>query len=835
MELISLQPLWWLLVIPVLLGALWLTLVDAARWKVVTCFLCRAAAVVLLILAICRPFAFSSGQQLHIVYLVDLSQSIDLDAVDDTIETIEESISQLQTNDSWSLFAIGQTARKMETVDELKQLVRNWQQAGTDDRFRSQTQLADCLLQARQTFPAGKVKRMVLFSDGQGTDDDLPDTIRQLDEESIALQFANVPALQESEAAVVELRPSSPRSFFGEVVRLTASVASNQPMDAKLRLVHRGVIVQTADVKLSGDRVDRFQFDVDMTTPGNSKWTVELVAANDYFPVNNQRTCTVVVSGRPRILILHEQEKEMRPLVRALEKQEMQVEVRGEFGLPEDIQGMTAFDAIVLADFPATSMTPSQMSLLNRYVKDFGGGLAMLGSENSFGLGGYHRTPVEEVLPLVSRFEKEKEKPSLAMVLVIDKSGSMSGLPIALARQAAKAAVELLGGRDQIGVVGFDGQPYVISEMRSAGQSDATMADIDTLDAGGGTNLYPAMVVGKEMLENSSAKIRHMICLSDGHTQPADHASLAHAMTDSGITVSTVALGEADRQLLASIADIGRGRYYETNDPANVPQIFTRETMQASKSAIKEDLFGTVQMGDHVALAGFNDADLPFVLGYVMTQPKPTARTLLVAESGDPLLAISRYGLGTGMAYTSDLSEKWGGEWLAWSECGKFWSQMFRAIVRKSDASGIQVVPQLDQDRWDLEIQRFDDDGRPLSRVNWEIVALDDQGVVNPVAIKEIGLGRYRCSIPLGDQESLAVRIRDLDGDKIRMLHYDRPYPKEYLLARQLPDIVQNLPQFDSDQLVDHDQRVPIRRSITPWFGFTALLLLLAGLLLRRI
>ena len=117
--------------------------------------------------------------------------------------------------------------------------------------------------------------------------------------------------------------------------------------------------------------------------------------------------------------MLHENTREMRSFERSMAQQDVVIEVRGKFGLPDSIQGLTAFDAIVLSDFPATSMNQRQMSLLNRYVKDFGGGLAMLGSENSFGLGGYHRTPVEEVLPLVSRFEKEKEKPSLAMVLVL--------------------------------------------------------------------------------------------------------------------------------------------------------------------------------------------------------------------------------------------------------------------------------------------------------------------------------------------------------------------------------------------------------------------------------
>ena len=67
------------------------------------------------------------------------------------------------------------------------------------------------------------------------------------------------------------------------------------------------------------------------------------------------------------------------------------------------------------------------MNNIRTYVQDLGGGLVMIGGDQAFGLGGYYKTTIEEILPVRSDFEKEKEKPSIAMVLVIDKSGSMDG------------------------------------------------------------------------------------------------------------------------------------------------------------------------------------------------------------------------------------------------------------------------------------------------------------------------------------------------------------------------------------------------------------------------
>ena len=835
MELISLRPLWFLLLIVVLLVGYRYSLVDAKPWKRISSLALRILGLVCLIIAICRPFLLTQTEELHVIFLMDVSQSVDLDSATQSLAKIEASVEKLNNADSWSLHAIGNGTKKFDSVEQLRGWLTSWKESGADDAFRSATRIGESLLKTRMDFPTGKVKRVVLFSDGQATEGALSDALRQLRDEEIEVAFQPLETLSFPEAAVVALRPSTTKAFYGEVVRMSVQVQVNQPIKGSLRMIHRGVAVQEQDVELSPTQANRFHFDVDMVTPGSSRWTAELIPDKDHFPVNNQQTCTVEVRGRPRVLVLHQKEQEMRDFVRALKEQDFEIEVRGKYGVPNTIENLLAFDGIVIADMPATVMTPREMDLLKRYVVDFGGGLAMLGSEDSFGLGGYHKTPVEEVLPLVSRFEKEKEKPSLAMVLVIDKSGSMQGLPIALARQAAKAAAELIGARDQIGVVGFDSQPYMISEMRTGLEQDAIGAAIDSLAAGGGTNMFPGMLVGKEMLENTSAKIKHMICLSDGHTEPADHAGLTQQMVDSGITVSTVALGDADRNLLATIAEIGRGRYYETNDPANVPQIFTKETMQASKSAIKEDLFGSVQTGDHPALAGFEQADLPFTLGYVMTQQKPTAQMLLVTETGDPLLAVSRFGLGTGMAYTSDLSDRWGGEWLAWGECGKFWGQILRGIIRKNDASGIQVNSQFAQDNWLLNIRRTDTAGKLQSQVEWELTVLNEQGEEATVPVTETGLGQYRASVPIEKNSDLTLRLRDLDSNKLKVLHYDRAYPQEYALKQKRPESLKQVESIEADEIREGLTPQKTRKSIAWMFYIAALVSLLTGNLIRRL
>lgn len=824
--------LWLLLLFP--MGWFWWrSLVDQEKGKKWGAIILRGLGFLFLILALAKPYWKSKNDSLHVIYLVDGSQSVSVESLKSAPEWIKESQDALRARDSSDCFLFAQQLRKM-TVEELREFSSRAEKGTTDAEFRSATRLVETIKAVRFSFPADKAKRLVILSDGVPTTHPFSSLMEELEKEGIQTYFHPLDPLDTPEVAALSLKPSSDFSYQDEMMRFTATLQSNTDQSVKARLLHRGVVMAEDTITLRANETETRVFDAEMRTPGMNLWTLEVQATSDYFQNNNSVSTTVKVKGMPRYLILHEEEKWMTPLTRAMKKQGIIMETRGEFGLPKTLNELLAFDGIILANVSATAFSEEQMTNLKRYVTDFGGGLLMLGSDNSFGLGGYYKSEVEEVLPLTSRYEKESKKPSLAIVLVIDTSGSMSGEPIAMARASAQATAELLGMNDQIGVVGFSGDASLVCDMTSASDQATIMNRISSLNAAGGTNLQPGMIMGRRMLEESVAKVKHMIILSDGQTGGNGYLQMAQEMSSQLITVSTVALGSgAAKELMQSIASEGRGRYYEAETPHQMPKIFTKETMKASRSAIKEDLFNSVVIGDHPILNGYENAELPFILGYVMTRPKPTAQLLLSTETGDPLFAVSRFGLGQGAAYTSDLTENWGSDWLSSPMGQAFWAQALRSIARKDESAGLSAVLHEESDHLRVEIARRDALGQTVDRVPWNILVTDEKGEKVDSTISQSGLGNYELQIPTTEQNKLDLRLHDTLAGLTKSLHWKRAYAAEYKLIKEQDPALTALPQPTT--LTENLLTSYSYKNMAWVFVLLGFLSIIAGLVVRRL
>nr|WP_236649907.1 VWA domain-containing protein [Rhodopirellula sp. SM50] len=615
------------------------------------------------------------------------------------------------------------------------------------DPARRGTDLEAAVRTAIASMPPSRVRRVVLLSDGNATGGG--DVIAAAAEGGVPVWTVPLPSRSDPEVqltrvdAPTQVRQGQP--FFVEVI-----VSSNRDTEGYIDLYRGDIQIGDEDPKpvkiKKGENTFRFR----QTVLGKRQesFAARLRGFDDTLLDNNAAETVVYAQGRPRVLLVDPDLDQTDSLRWALDEQSIDVEVRPPEGIPSDLTEIQGYECLVLSNVPATAMSMRQMDLIRIYVKELGGGLVMLGGDQSFGLGGYYRTQVEEILPVRSNFEKEREKPSLAMMLVIDKSGSMGGQKIELAKDAARAAVELLGPRDAIGVIAFDGSAYTVSELRSTSDKGQIIDAISTIEASGGTNMYPGMVDALDALRGATAKLKHVILMTDGVSSPGDFQGAASDMSANRITLSTVALGQgASEDLLEELSQIGGGRYYFCDSPDAVPQVFAKETVEASKSAINELPFTAQLVRPTAVLEGIDLELSPLLLGYVVTRPKPTAEFILASEAGDPLLAWWRYGLGMSVAFTSDAKNRWAGEWLAWPDFGPFWAQVIRHAMRKDDNRGVFVDVRREGETTFVSLDSVDQNGAFIENATTELTMIDPGLGRQKLAMRQTAPGRFEAEI----------------------------------------------------------------------------------------
>ncbi len=395
-----------------------------------------------------------------------------------------------------------------------------------------------------------------------------------------------------------------------------------------------------------------------------------------------------------RVLLVGGRPASAAPLAAALANRGLRIEVRPLEDAPEQAKGFEPFDAVVLCDVSAAALGEKRMEALRRYVRDFGGGLAAIGGEASFTPGGYRDTPLEDILPVWSEAKKNKPRPTLAIALVLDCSGSMEGKSIALAKEGTRRVVEMLGPRDQIGVVAFEERSRWVCPLHACTDKAEILRRVDAVAAGGETDMYPAIDKAYLALRDAYADRKHILVLTDGVSAPGDFDGLVKSIAADGITLSTVAIGpEAAGPLLQEMAEKGGGQYYACDDAGRLPQIFALETGIAGKLGVTEAAFFPLLLHAGPTLAGLNLDHIPTLLGYVETRPKPGARVALAAKDGDPLLVFGSCGRGATAAFTSDATPHWAAAWLRWPEFGRFWELVVRQTLRKPPAAPPPPAP----------------------------------------------------------------------------------------------------------------------------------------------
>jgi uncharacterized membrane protein len=543
------------------------------------------------------------------------------------------------------------------------------------------TDLAAGLRLAAAILPTDTLRRIVLLTDGQQNLGDALQEAQLLQQEGIRLDIVPLPDVHGAEARLNGLNaPNELRinEHFLLRIKLFSSVVQN----GLLHLYLDRTLLTQQPLHLSVGEQE-VTFDMQAPPPGFHTYRVTLDAAQDTIIQNNEASTFVKVQGPPNILVIEGKPGEGQNIVSALQATKINATLGTPNDIPTTLDGLAGYSAVVLADVPAMALGTERMQVLQSFVRDLGRGLVVSGGQNSYGVGGYAGTPLEQLLPIKMDIPQHKETPSIAVILIIESLESDAEVNIS--KEAAKGVIGLLTPHDQVGISSAYGDLSV--PMQHVTDKAAIDHIIDTLNPNDPGSYLPDLANAEAVLLHSNAQVKHVILLGDGDAYD-NYIQQVLRMAKEHITVSTVAtnaMSFQDLNTMQQIASWGGGRFYRADDPRTIPQILLKETQQVTRRAIIDEHFIPAIVATHPILTGVGA--LPGLDGYVATTPKPTGQLILVSHKDDPILADWQYGLGRVAAWTSDAAGLWTTDWLQWKNAARWWANLVTWTLPSADSA----------------------------------------------------------------------------------------------------------------------------------------------------
>ncbi len=506
----------------------------------------------------------------------------------------------------------------------------------------------------------------------------------------------------------------------------------------------------------------------------------EPAAQADTIAANNQAQGFTLVQGKGRVLFVGSTGlPSSQVLPQALVDHGIELDVVGPESFPTQLTSLQRYDAVVLQDVPAEAIAPALQKQLASYVHDLGGGLIMVGGPNSFAAGGWTGSPIDRILPLQCQIPSQTVVPAGALVLVLDRSGSMSSSvnqsPYSkqeVANEAAVLALETLYPQDHVGVIAFDNSPRWIVPLGINASPRTVAQAVRSIHPDGGTNIHPALEQAYQALLKlgpHNVAVKHIVLLTDGQSQGGDYPKLMRKMVQADITLSTIGVGDdVNASLLAQLAQTSGGSFYPVSDPNRLPQVFIKEARTIRKNLIKELDFQPqrIETGSPI-MAGIGS--LPALRGFVLTGPKHDPRVFMpiVGPEGEPIFAHWQVGLGRCAAFTSDATNRWAAPWVGWGGYGDFWARTVRTVARASASRAYDLTTTIQGDRLRIRLDTQPPaatlggpGGQPTGRVVRVTGAvLGPASDATQVTLEQVGPGVYETTVPAAQSGNYLVSL----------------------------------------------------------------------------
>jgi Ca-activated chloride channel homolog len=790
--------------------------------------LLKAAALAAIVLALAQPRLVVYTSKVAVALLADTSAS--MTALDLRTESaLARQVERVRGRHSMRVIPFAGVSRNASADEHPKGV---WQLRHTAGSAGRATNLESAIRDGAASLPAGMVPRLLLVSDGN---ENLGSAARAIwQAQQLGIPVDTVPlAGQPKPGLLLESVAIPGQVFSGERFPIEVTIEAPRATGAAVELSAEGKPIANSSVELvPGPNHLRLQTSI------NSAGAIALAGRVSAPGLGAARFEDAVTLRRPRVLLVsRDPAASQEHLVRALSVNQFDV-VQSPAGIPDKLDD---FQLAVVNNWDMDSIPPSRKAALETFVKN-GGGLVWIAGERNVYRAKREQDPLDRVLP--ARLAPPRSPEGTAVVLIIDKSSSMEGRKIELARLAAIGVVQNLRPIDEVGVLIFDNSYQWAVPLRRADDLPAIERLISGIAPDGGTQIAPALTEAYQRILPVNAIYKHIVLLTDGISEEGDSMALARQALARHITISTVGLGQdVNRAFLDRVAQSAEGKSYFLNDPSGLEQLLLRDVEEhTGATAVEKSIVPRIVKRAEI-LDGVGIETAPPLRGYVRFETRPTAETILDADRGDPLFVRWQYGLGRAAVFTSDAKNRWAVNWVTWAGFDRLWANIFRDLL--PHAQPTEAAAEFDRAGNELVVDYLmgrnvpdpGAGGAPLP----DVFAFGPNGFQARLTVNKVAAGHYRGRLAIGQNQGL-FRVRPLEDSRAfpevgfyrqeeEMLAYGNDEPLLRRIAASTGGRFNPAPA----QVFDAGGR-SIRDSMDLWPGLLALavLLNLAELILRK-
>ncbi len=632
-------------------------------------FALKAAVYALLVTALAGPRSQLPFHHVAVTVLADTSASMPRESLEES-QALLRNLDRANSSADLRLITFAGDAQLRDVPDDPQKVVipeNAVPAAGMETDIESAMDLA------LSTFPKQGARRILLVSDGNQTRGDALAAALRARADGVAV-FTE-PSGGISRLPVQLTGISAPEDVFsGERFTVSLQMESAQPLSGDLVIDSGGREIVSKPAQLRPG-TNTSEVDARIVEAGVNSLDVTLDAQGFSQPLFSQ----AITVRKPRVLYISGQDGPSDPLLKTLNEADIDVQRADSF--PIDTENAN-WDAVILDDYPDQPLPAAEGQALASYVSS-GGGLIFIGGDRNAQIAKEPQTAFDLLLPVRGDPNPAPQQPT-ALMLVLDKSLSMEGPKIAMVRQAARASIAGLRPIDMVGLIAFDKEYRWVLPLAPVSQATGFDAAIESIEASGGTRIYPAMQAAYDAILPVKATRKHIILLTDGMSPPGDLPQLERDASANRITISTIGVGDdVDSKFLQDIADATHGKSYFIEDPHRITQIVNDETKNLENTEIVEKPVHAVSVRPVELTDGIDFANSPALLGFVKTKARPGAETILRTNTGEPLLVRWQFGLGRVATFLSDSRARWSAGWVRWHSYGTFWPQMVRDMSRR--------------------------------------------------------------------------------------------------------------------------------------------------------